>query len=60
MKSDVTIRNAVESDRAFIFELSPRLAEVAKLDWHTGDAIQKMQDSYISEMLAKTSTPIQR
>lgn len=57
MKSDVTIREAGENDRTFIFELSPRLAEVAKLDWHTDDAIQKMQDNYISEMLAETSTP---
>ncbi|TQV87178.1 GNAT family N-acetyltransferase [Aliikangiella coralliicola] len=57
MKSDVIIRKAHEDDRTFIFELSPYLAEVAQLDWHTESAVQKMQDDYISEMLAETSTP---
>ena len=57
MKNDVVIRQANEDDRAFIFELSPSLAEVAKLDWHTDEAVQKMQDDYILEMLAKTSIP---
>lgn len=57
MNNQVKIRNADESDREFIFGLSPNLAEVAKLDWHTDDAIQKMQDNYISAMLAKTVTP---
>ncbi|GLX77336.1 hypothetical protein tinsulaeT_06760 [Thalassotalea insulae] len=57
MKNNVVIRESNENDRAFIFELSPYLAEVAKLDWHTEDAVQEMQDNYISEMLANTSTP---
>ena len=57
MKSDVRIRKARGNDQAFIFELSPSLAEVAKLEWHTKDAVQKMQDNYISEMLAESSTP---
>ncbi|MBU3006176.1 GNAT family N-acetyltransferase [Paraglaciecola arctica] len=57
MKNDVVIRPANEDDKAFIFALSPYLAEVAKLDWHTAEDIQKMQDNYISEMLAKTSVP---
>ena len=57
MENLVIIREAQESDHPFIFELSPYLAEVAQLAWHTDDVIQKMQDDYISEMLAKTSVP---
>jgi len=57
MKNIVVIREAQESDHPFILELSPYLAEVAQLEWHTEDAIQKMQDEYISEMLAETSQP---
>jgi GNAT superfamily N-acetyltransferase len=57
MENLVVIREAQESDHPFIFELSPLLAEVAQLEWHTDDAIQKMQDDYISEMLAETSQP---
>lgn len=57
MKNKVVVRKAEEKDRAFIFELSPYLAEVAKLDWHTDEAIQAMQHRYISEMLAATSAP---
>ncbi|WP_440056559.1 GNAT family N-acetyltransferase (plasmid) [Pseudoalteromonas sp. T1lg65] len=57
MDHAIVIRKANENDHAFIFELSPRLAEVAQLDWHTDDAVQEMQDNYISEMLAQTSTP---
>lgn len=53
----VVIREAQEIDHSFIFTLSPYLAEVAQLEWHTNDAIQKMQDDYISEMLAETSKP---
>lgn len=55
MKSLITVREAQEHDHPFIFELSPNLAEVAKLDWHTDDVVQKMQDDYISEMLKLTS-----
>ena len=57
MKNLIVIRKAQEQDRSFIFELSPNLAEVAKLEWHTDDVIYKMQDDYIAEMLAKTSQP---
>ncbi|WP_286232765.1 GNAT family N-acetyltransferase [Thalassotalea sediminis] len=52
----VTIRNAQESDRQFIFALSPYLAEVARLDWHSVDVVQRMQDQYIHDMLASTNT----
>lgn len=55
MENLVVIRDAQESDHPFIFKLSPHLAEVAQLEWHTNDAIQRMQDDYISEMLAETS-----
>jgi len=57
MKNNVTIRTANNNDRNFIFELSPFLAEVANLDWHSEEVVQKMQDEYISEMLEKTSLP---
>jgi len=57
MCSSVVIREVKEDDHPFIFELSPYLAEVAQLTWHTDEAIQKMQDDYIAEMLAQTSQP---
>jgi len=57
MKNLILVREAEERDRQFIFELSPNLAEVSKLDWHTDDVVQKMQDDYISEMLAVTLEP---
>lgn len=57
MKNNIIIRRALESDRPFIFELSPRLAEVAELEWHSDEIIQKMQDDYISEMLIQTAVP---
>jgi len=57
MNNLVVIREAQVSDHPFIFELSPYLAEVAQLDWHSDDAMQKMQDNYISEMLTETSKP---
>jgi hypothetical protein len=55
MEKLIVVREAQESDHPFIFELSPILAEFAQLEWHTNDAIQKMQDDYIYEMLAETS-----
>lgn len=57
MEDTVTIREARESDHKFIFSMSPRLAEVAQLEWHTDDAVQKMQDDYISTMLTQSSEP---
>jgi len=57
MKNLIVIREAEQSDHTFIFELSPNLAEVAQLEWHTDDVVRKMQDDYISEMLAETSQP---
>ena len=57
MKNLVVIREAKENDHPFIFELSPYLAEVAQLEWHSDDVIQKMQIDYISKMLAETLQP---
>jgi len=57
MTNTISIRSAQDNDRAFIFELSPRLAEVADLKWHTDSAMQKMQDDYITEMLDQKSVP---
>jgi len=57
MENLVVIREAKQSDHSFIFELSPYLAEVAQLEWHTEEVIEKMQYDYISEMLSKTSSP---
>ena len=55
MENLIVIREAQESDHSFIFELSPYLAEVAQLEWHSEQTIKKMQDDYIFEMLAETS-----
>jgi ribosomal protein S18 acetylase RimI-like enzyme len=55
MKNLIVVREAEQSDHTFIFELSPNLAEVAQLEWHTDDVVRKMQDDYIAEMLAETS-----
>ena len=57
MKNLIVIREAEQNDHTFIFELSPNLAEVAKLEWHTDDVVRKMQDDYISEMLAEALQP---
>ncbi len=57
MTNQLTIRNALETDRDFIFELSPDLAQVAGLPWHSHSIVQKMQDDYINEMLEPTSIP---
>lgn len=57
MEDSINIRSAQLSDRVFIFKLSPFLAEVAQLDWHTDEIVQKMQHDYIYEMLAETSQP---
>jgi ribosomal protein S18 acetylase RimI-like enzyme len=56
--NDLTlIREATKSDHPFIFELSPFLADVAQLEWHTDASIQKMQYDYIAKMLTETSHP---
>lgn len=57
METKVQVRQAVDEDRAFIFSLSPNLSEVAELEWHSDSTIQTMQDDYITEMLAPSSTP---
>lgn len=57
MKELVVIRSAIESDHPFIFKLSPYLAEVAQLEWHTDAVVDKMQYEYIAEMLAEASEP---
>lgn len=50
-ESLIAVRQATAQDRPFISELSPRLAEVAKLCWHTAASVQEFQDAYIAEML---------
>ncbi len=57
MENNIVIRSAIENDHAFIFQLSPRLAEVAELKWHSDQVIRKMQDDYIAQMLAPTTLP---
>ena len=57
MENLVVIREAQKSDHPFIFELSPYLAEVAQLDWHSDETIHKMQNDYISKMLEETAKP---
>jgi ribosomal protein S18 acetylase RimI-like enzyme len=53
MNNEITIKTAEEENRAFIFELSPRLAEVAGLPWHSEETVQKMQDEYMTYILDK-------
>jgi len=55
MSHDFIIRPAQDTDRTFIFELSPSLAEVAGMPWHTRNVVQKMQDDYFTEVFANTS-----
>ena len=57
MTTEIVIRKMRELDQAFIFELSPTLAEVAGLTWHSDSSVQKMQDNYITEVLDKTAVP---
>ncbi len=51
MNNNLIIRPAIDTDREFIFGLSPRLAEVAELPWHTDAVMKKMQDDYITEVI---------
>lgn len=57
MNNLVVMREAKKSDHEFIFKLSPHLAEVAQLSWHSDKTVQKMQDDYITEMLSESSQP---
>jgi ribosomal protein S18 acetylase RimI-like enzyme len=57
MNNKINIRTASENDYQFIYELSPRLAEVANLAWHSDEVIQTMQDGYINAVLNDTSVP---
>ncbi|KGJ90954.1 GNAT family N-acetyltransferase [Colwellia psychrerythraea] len=58
MNKDLIIRPAKDTDRQFIFGLSPRLAEVAALSWHSDKTLQKMHDDYFAEVFANSS-PLQ-
>lgn len=57
MTNNIIIKKAQASDDAFIFSLSPLLAQQAKLTWHSADVINKMQADYIAAMLADTEVP---
>jgi GNAT superfamily N-acetyltransferase len=57
MTNNFIIRPAQAADRDFIFTLSPGLAEVAELPWHTDAVVQKMQDDYIVEVIDKPVGP---
>lgn len=57
MTAEITIRDAQHRDYGFIFKLSPDLAKVADLTWHSDDTVSKMQDDYIAQMLNQTSVP---
>lgn len=53
----IKIREVTALDRPFIMELSPRLAEVAELSWHSASMVQKFQDAYITLMLNQDEGP---
>jgi GNAT superfamily N-acetyltransferase len=57
MKNNIVMRIAQPEDRQFIFSLSPRLAHVAQLSWHSDIVMQKMQDAYIEQVLNNTEQP---
>ncbi|MCJ8319283.1 MAG: GNAT family N-acetyltransferase [Colwellia sp.] len=57
MTNDIILRNAEAADRSFILALSPTLAKVAKLTWHTDSVVQKMQDDYIIQILDQKTEP---
>ncbi|PKG81390.1 ribosomal-protein-alanine acetyltransferase [Colwellia sp. 75C3] len=56
MTKNLIIRPATSTDREFIFGLSPRLAEVAVLPWHSDKVVQKMHDDYFAEVFANASS----
>jgi len=57
MVNNFLIRHAQLEDRQFISSLSPRLATVAQLSWHSDAMMQKMQDAYIEQVLNNTKQP---
>jgi ribosomal protein S18 acetylase RimI-like enzyme len=57
MIKNLNIRQAKGEDSEFIFSLSPRLADVAQLSWHSETMMQKMQDAYITQVLNSTDQP---
>ena len=50
--STIRIRPAVTDDHAFIFGLSPRLADVGRLTGRSPEEIRRFQDRYIREAIA--------
>lgn len=52
--TDIIIRLSQDSDLAYIQSLSPTLTKDIDLHWHSDAMIQKFQDDYINEMMAKT------
>jgi GNAT superfamily N-acetyltransferase len=57
MQDTVVIRKAADIDRPFILGLSPELAEVAGLSWHSDTRVQQFQDDYITKMLDQEEGP---
>jgi ribosomal protein S18 acetylase RimI-like enzyme len=57
MHNSIAIRKATDLDGPFILELSPQLAEAARLSWHTDTMVQKFQDNYIIKMLDQDDGP---
>jgi len=51
MAKNIQIRQAHESDCAFLFGLMPTLAGVPRPDWHDLKAMMAFQERYISETL---------
>lgn len=54
MPQKAVIRPADTTDFPFIMSLSPTLAGVANMAWHSKGTIQAFQDGYIEEMMAPT------
>ncbi len=49
--SNVTVRKGSDFDIPFALELSPVLAGVAVLPWHSSEVIEEFQTNYINKML---------
>lgn len=57
MTKPISVRKALKTDHDFILSLSPDLANVAKLPWHSDNTVLQMQDKYTLKMLNSAPEP---
>ncbi|WP_375785900.1 GNAT family N-acetyltransferase [Bradyrhizobium sp. Pha-3] len=51
MSDAIAIREADAADRAFLFDLAPRLYNVPRPSWHTLDAMMQFQNRFMASTL---------